>query len=98
MFAQYLCAYKYTGCPLNGTEARIGSMKEVKENKKVLYHFAVFAIVNELLIIKYCRINPTYWLMQARDEMQLPTRLGGELFITSGNGYTRAARNIGPPF
>jgi len=27
-------------------------MEEVKENKKVLYHFAVLAIVNELLIIK----------------------------------------------
>jgi len=27
-------------------------MEEVKENKKVLYHFAIFAIVNELLIIK----------------------------------------------
>jgi len=37
--------YVYTGCPLNGIEARIGSMEEVKENKKVLYHFVVFAIV-----------------------------------------------------
>jgi len=48
-----------------------GSMEEVKENKKVipLYHFANFAIVNELLIIKNC---PTYWLMQARDEMRPP--------------------------
>jgi len=27
-------------------------MEKVKENKKVLYHFAIFAIVNELLIIK----------------------------------------------
>jgi len=26
-------------------------MEEVKENKKVLYHFAIFAIVNELLKI-----------------------------------------------
>jgi len=51
-------------------EARIGSMEEVKENKKVLYYFAVFAIVNKLLIIKNRRISPAYWLMQdasARD-------------------------------
>jgi len=37
-----------------------GSMEEVKENKKILYHFAVFAIGNELLIIKNRRISPTY--------------------------------------
>jgi len=42
----------YTGCPLNGVGVRVRDMEEVKENKKVLYHFAVFAIVNELLIIK----------------------------------------------
>jgi len=40
--------------------ARIASMEEVKENKKVLYHFAVFATVNELLIIKNCLISPSY--------------------------------------
>jgi len=50
----------------------VGSMEEVKENKKVLYHFAYFAIVNELLIIKNRRISPAYWLMQARDEMRPP--------------------------
>jgi len=48
------------------------SMEGVKENKKVLYHFANFAIVNELLIIKNRRISPAYWLMQARDEMRPP--------------------------
>jgi len=47
-------------------------LEEVKENKKVLYHFVNFAIVNELLIIKNCRISPAYWLMQTRDEMQSP--------------------------
>jgi len=53
-------------------------MEEVKENKKVLYYFANFAIVNELLIIKNRRINPAYWLMQARDNAAaLPTRLLG---------------------
>jgi len=44
-------------------------MEEVKENKKVLYHFAVFAIVNELLIIKNRQISPAR-LMQAHDEMR----------------------------
>jgi len=48
------------GCPLNGVGIRGGSMEEVKENKKVSYHFAVFAIVNELLIIKNCHISPAY--------------------------------------
>jgi len=48
---------------LNGIGARVGSMEEVKENKKALYHFAVFAIVNELLIIKNHHISPVYWLM-----------------------------------
>jgi len=43
-------------------------MEEVKENKKVLYHFAVFAIGKELLIIKK-RISPTYWLMQVRNDV-----------------------------
>jgi len=40
---------RYTG--LNRVGAMVGNMEEVKENKKVLYHFAVFAIVNKLLII-----------------------------------------------
>jgi len=50
-----LCTY--TKCSKNGVKAVIGSMEEVKKNKKVLYHFAIFAIVNELLIIKN-RISP----------------------------------------
>jgi len=49
-------------------------LEEVKKNKKVLYHFIVFAIVNELLI-KNRRISPAYWLMQAREEMRPPSRL-----------------------
>jgi len=48
-------------------------MEEVKENKKVLYHFVVFAIVHELLIIKNRHISPAYWLMQVRDEMRPPS-------------------------
>jgi len=51
-------------------------MKEVKENKKVLYHFANFATGNELLIIKNHRISSVYWLMQVRDEMRSPCQRG----------------------
>jgi len=68
--------YVYTECPLNGVGATIESMEEVKENKKVLYHFIVFAIVNELLIIKNRHISLAYRLMQARDEMQPPSHQG----------------------
>jgi len=75
---------------------------ELEENKQALYHFINFAIVNELLIIKYRRISPAYWLMKAHDEMrslcQRSCLARGELFITSGNVFTRAARNAGPPF
>jgi len=53
----------YIGYPLNGAGARVGGMEEVKENKKVLYHFAVFAIISELLIVKNRRVSPAYWLM-----------------------------------
>jgi len=53
-----------------------GSIEEVKENKKVLYYFANFAIVNELLVIKNRRISPAYRLMQARDEMRPPCQRG----------------------
>jgi len=58
----------YVQGPLNGLEAVIGNMEEVKENKKVLYHFAIFAIVNELLIIKNHCMSPVYCLMQIRDK------------------------------
>jgi len=78
------------------------SMEEVKENKKVLYHFAYFAIVNELSIIKNRHISPAYWLMQARDdEMRLPSN---EVAKRAGNCLlqaamaARAACNAGPPF
>jgi len=52
----------YTWCLFNEVGARVGSMEEVKENKKLLYHFAVFAIVNELLN------KPS--LLAKRDEMR----------------------------
>jgi len=45
-------------------------MEEIKENKKVLYYFAIFAIVNELLIIKNGRLSLAYCLIQTRDELQ----------------------------
>jgi len=59
----------YTGYPLIGVGAEIESMEKVKENKKVLYYFAIFAIVNKLLIIKI-HISPASCLMQARDEIR----------------------------
>jgi len=48
--------------------------------QKVLYYFAIFAIINELLIILYINtknrhINPAYCLMQAGGEMQLSSDL-----------------------
>jgi len=33
-----------------GSVKWVGSMEEVKKNKKILYYFAVFAVVNKLLI------------------------------------------------
>jgi len=56
----------YTGCPLNGVGTGIEGLEEIKENKKVLYHFAIFAIVNELLIIRNCRISTIYSLQCKR--------------------------------
>jgi len=54
-------------------------MEEVKENKKVLYYFAIFAIVNELLIIKNRRaVSLASSLMQARDEMRSSSDRGCE--------------------
>jgi len=62
-------------------------MEEVKKNKKVLYHFAVFAIVNKLLIIKNHRISPAYWLMQVTRCGRLVIEVTGSCII-NGNGYT----------
>jgi len=80
----------------------LGAWKKSRRTNKVLYYFAIFVIVNELLIIKNRRISPTYCLMQARDEMRPSSHrdcyMREELFITSGNGYARAARNAGPLF
>jgi len=58
----------YTGCPLKKVGAMMGAWKKSRRTK-VLYYFANFAIVNELLVIKNRRISPAYWLIQARDEM-----------------------------
>jgi len=66
----------YMQGPLNGIEAMIGSMEEIKNNKKVLYHFANYAIVNELLIIKNRRKPGLLANASAlRDAATLPTRL-----------------------
>jgi len=70
-------------------------MKEVKENKKVLY----FAVVNELLIIKNRHISPTHWLMQARNEMLPPNDRGywraGSCLLQAAM-TTHEAHNAGP--
>jgi len=76
----------------------VGNMKEVKKNKKVLYHFVNFAIVNELLIIKN-RVSPAYWLMQTRDEMRPPyqRRRTGSCLLQAAMA-THERRVTGPPF
>jgi len=61
-FTDISVSVRYTGCPLKKVGAMIESIEEVKE-KKVLYYFANFAIINELLIIKNRRISPTYCKM-----------------------------------
>jgi len=82
----------YTGCLLNGVGAGIGGMGEIKENKKILYHFAIFAIVNELLIIRNRRISTAYCLQCKRamryDRPATEVARRGEMFIiASCNGY-----------
>jgi len=62
----------YTECPLNGNRS---AWK--KENKKVLHHFAIFAIVNKLLIIKYRRISLLPNASVRRDAAALRSRLLG---------------------
>jgi len=42
----YIYIYIYICIYIQG----VGSMGKVKMNKKVLYHFAIFVIVNELLL------------------------------------------------
>jgi len=75
----------YTECSSNRVGARVGSTEEVKENKKVLYHFAVFGIVNVLLIIKNRRLCPIYCLMQARGRLaiEVARRAGSCLLQTA---------------
>jgi len=41
-------------------------LKKLRKTKES--YLAIFGIVNKLLIIKNCRMNPAY-LIQARDEM-----------------------------
>jgi len=60
----YICYYLYIvfiyRVSVKKGRSHGGSKEEVKENKKVLYHFANFAIVNVLLIIKNRRVSPAY--------------------------------------
>jgi len=71
-------------------------VERVKSSRKVLYHFAIFAIINELLIIKNHRINPAYRQLQARGEIRPAhqVRLLGKLFILSDNGYELRANTL----
>jgi len=44
-----ICTYKHIyRVSVKKGRSHGGSMEEIKENKKVLYHFANFAIVNEI--------------------------------------------------
>jgi len=71
-YYQYVIVYHIYRVSVKKGQSRGWEHGRVKENKKVLYHFANFAITNELLISKNCRISSAYWLMQARDKMRSP--------------------------
>jgi len=45
-------------------------MEEIKENKNVIYYFAIFTIINKLLIIKNDRISPAYYPMSNASAQQ----------------------------
>jgi len=47
---------RYTGCPVSFCQALLCE-KRTKLSRKVLYHFAIFAMINEILIIKIAK----YW-------------------------------------
>jgi len=57
IFKVLLPHHVYAGC--SSPAASIGNMqvKNVKLSRKVLYHFAIFTIVNEILIFENCRIS-----------------------------------------
>ena len=71
-----------------------------KRSRKVLYHFTIFAIVKELLIIKNRRISPPTDLWKRASKMRPPPAIAiakrMENCITSDNGYARTARDAGP--
>jgi len=49
----------YIGCQ-GLTESTL--VEDVRLSRKVLYHFAIFVIVNEILIFKDCRKAPIQWV------------------------------------
>jgi len=72
-------------------------MEEIKGDKKVLYHFTVFAILNKLLIIKNHRISLAYWLTTASARPDAATHQSCwarvELFITMATHKRRVTLN-----
>ena len=57
----------------------------IKPRRKVMYHFAKFAIVIELLMIKNRRISPAYRRIQARGEIRPPSVIVTKMFTKRGN-------------
>lgn len=55
-------------------------IEQTKLNGKILYHFAMFATVNELLVIKNHRIYSVYCRMQASGDIRPPN--SGCLYFT----------------
>lgn len=62
-------------------------VERTKLTRKVLHYFAIFAIINELLIPTNCRIRPAYRQMQTRGDIRPSDRhysVCKELLFTNG--------------
>jgi len=73
--------YIYTGCPIIFCQAIVCRWKQ---SKSTILRF--FAIVDELLIIKYHRISPSYCQLQVawRDAVAFSRSSTGSCIFTSG--------------
>jgi len=67
----YVYNYAYKECFWIFVTMLVG--RKNKLNQKVLYHFVIFAIINEILITKDCRISTAYRRMQTHGEMRPPS-------------------------